>query len=261
MLKHFAKMILPPLLQDYIRSKPVRIRIIKHTRSSWISKKLKYISPYDSHSSLFDRIDGVAVETQRLGALPLWEGYKAVNGYPTTIGEDATRTSNQVRTHRRIGEFFTWLVLERKPSIIIEFGAAFGVSGMYWLAGLNLNKSGHLYSFEPNATWANVAQGNMQKICDRFTLTVGTFEGNFKSIESQEYGIDIAFIDAIHTSEFVYAQLELILRKAAPGCIIVFDDIDFSKDMQNCWNEICNDSRFASAMEVNNVGIVELPTI
>ena len=47
---------------------------------------------------------------------------------------------------------------QRRPEIIVEFGSGFGVSGMYFAAGLEDNQSGHLYSFEINDEWADVAE-------------------------------------------------------------------------------------------------------
>jgi predicted O-methyltransferase YrrM len=71
--------------------------------------------------------------------------------------------------------------------------------------------------------------------------------------------IDIAFIDAIHTQEFVLPQLEIVLQYSKPGSIIILDDINFSKDMEECWRKVSTDSRFRSAVTVGDrVGIVEL---
>ena len=101
-----------------------------------------------------------------------------------------------------MGRFFSWLVTNRRPSVIVEFGTAFGVSGMYWLFGLESNGGGTLLTFEPNDVWARIAEANLVAIGRRFELTVGTFEENIDRNLSPGERIDIAFIDAIHTSEF-----------------------------------------------------------
>ena len=217
-----------------------------------------YRSPYFLHRTLFDKIEEIAARAEERGALPIWEGYSTVEKYPASTRQGATRSSNQVRTGPKIGQFFTWLVLAIKPSAIVEFGTAFGVSGMYWLAGLKLNEKGHLFTFEPNTAWAKIARGNLSKISDRFTLTEGTFEENLAVLADQGASINLAFIDAIHTSEFVYTQLDLVLKHAAPGAVIVLDDIDFSTDMRSCWDAISHDERFAAAAELNGIGVIEL---
>src|SRR4029079_5422245 len=46
------------------------------------------------------------------------------------------------------GDLYAWLVAQRRPETIVEFGSGFGVSGMYFTAGLEEVRWGHLYSFE-----------------------------------------------------------------------------------------------------------------
>jgi predicted O-methyltransferase YrrM len=151
------------------------------------------------------------------------------------------------------------LAQKRSPAVIVEFGAAFGVSGMYWLAGLEAARTGHLYSFEINPGWAAIAKENMDSISDRFTLTVGSFEEHIdRVLEGQS--IDIAFVDGIHTMDFIVSQFKILLMKASKGAILLFDDIDFSTGrMDEGWNEIWQSTKVAAACEVNGrTGIVEL---
>lgn len=225
-------------------------RNIHAADGSWLKTKPRY------RATSNEQIEARALKTEQRGALPLWEGYSKVEGYPTKTGPDAKRTSDNVRTAQNTGEFFTWLVVQRRPNAIVEFGTAFGLSGMYWLAGLEMNQHGHLFTFEPNQIWADIARENLSEIGSRYSLTTGTFENHADLIG--DHTANLTFIDAIHTGEFVRAQLEIVLQKSAPGALILFDDIDFSDDMQNCWKEISEDRRFAAASEFNRVGIIEL---
>lgn len=197
-------------------------------------------------------IHGRVIARQRLnssvGAQPVWEGY----GQPC-----ATRTPNQVRTGSTMGRLYTGLVVDSRPNVLVEFGSAFGVSGMFWLAGIEAAENGHLYTFEVNDIWAEVARENLAAISDRFTLTVGTFENNLDVLPDRP--IDLAFIDAIHTSEFVGPQFNLVAARSRPGSIIVLDDIDFSTDMRSFWFDLAAQPRIrAAAMLGERVGIVEL---
>lgn len=93
---------------------------------------------------------------------------------------------------------------------------------------------------------------------DSARLVEGTFEDNLNKAPDH---IDLAFIDAIHTPEFVRTQLNLVLERANSGALIVLDDIRFSVAMSKYWREIREDERFAASCEVNRrVGILELST-
>jgi predicted O-methyltransferase YrrM len=142
--------------------------------------------------------------------------------------------------------------------VIVEFGTAFGVSGMYWLSGLQMNAFGRLLTFEPNEVWARIAGENLSVVSSRFELTVGTFEENIDRVLRPGESIDLAFIDAIHTSEFVRPQFEAVVARLAAGGLVLLDDIDFSRDMRSCWDGIREDDRVAASVEVERVGVVEL---
>jgi predicted O-methyltransferase YrrM len=196
-----------------------------------------------------DVIEARQQHTARLGAQPLWDGYGEAS---------ATRTSNQVRTAWTMGRLYTDLARKHRPGVLVEFGSAFGVSGMFWLAGLEAVQHGWLYTFEPNEVWASIARGNLSAIGHRFTLTVGTFEKEMESVLPTE-PIDLAFIDAIHTSEFVGPQFELIAARSRPGSLVILDDINFSQDMHDFWLNLVKQPRTrASATLGERVGIVEL---
>lgn len=229
---------------------------VRHSNpDSWIAGRLVGGVPQMPEGQWSVRIEERAEVTQRLGERPLWSRYP-----PADAGRQgpATRCSDQVRTSPRMGRFFTWLVAARRPMTITEFGAAFGVSGMYWLSGLEMNSEGWLHTFEPNEDWASIAEANLRVVGSRFTLTRGTFEDNIALVLPRGQHIDIAFIDAIHTSAFVEPQFNLVAERLAPGGLVLLDDIDFSVDMQACWRRIREDGRLAASAEVGRVGIVEL---
>ncbi|MBM3427684.1 MAG: class I SAM-dependent methyltransferase [Bacteroidetes bacterium] len=196
-------------------------------------------------------IEKRAIITNEHGEQPLWKGYQGA--------AKTTRSSNQVRTQPTMGNLFTHLAQKTNAQNIIEFGTAFGVSGMYFLAGLKANQKGKLYTFDPNDIWAHLANENLKRINHPYQLTIGTFEENIARVLPQGDKIDIAFVDAIHTREFVMPQLEIVIQYSRPGTLIILDDINFSEDMVQCWRDVSQDNRFSSAVTVGDrVGVVEL---
>ena len=180
------------------------MHILHADEGSWIATNLSFSHP-TAQNRLFDLILKRTRMAEALGAHPLWPGYSSVvlEDYPLDTGPGATRTAWQVSTSAEMGRFFTQLVVWRRPALVIEIGAAFGVSGMYWLAGLEINQFGRLVCFEPNRELAAIARGNLGAISPRFDLVEGTFEGGLGALDRHESGIDIAFIDAIHTRAIV----------------------------------------------------------
>jgi len=213
---------------------------------------------YDAqNAALFEKLETAIDETNDLGKLPLWDDYKNVPDYGRAIGDNPKRKMNDVRTKSRFCRFYSWLAQTIEPDAIVEFGAAFGASGMYWLAGLSQTNGGTLYSFEPNEIWHPIAKGNFDQVSDRHVLTLGTFEDNLDIIQ---HGVSISLIDAIHTKDFVMAQFELVRKVSKPGALVLFDDINFSDDMQQCWDEIAQTPDWPGVWQLGSrVGVIELP--
>ncbi len=231
----------------------IPIQWVKKNDDSWLSQIFvgDYLVPAANPYS--DRIEKLAYLTNKRGAQPLWEGYKGNN----IAGP--TRMPDTVRTVPAIGDLFTLLVQKMQPKTIVEFGTAFGVSGMYFLAGIESNKEGILLTFDPNDVWATLAKDNLSQISDRFKLTVGTFEENIDNVLPKNHTIDLAFIDAIHTKEFVVPQLDIVVSRSSSKAIIILDDINFSDNMMEYWKEVSCDSRFSSSLALGNrVGVLEL---
>lgn len=239
------------------KSSQLKIEWFRKNSDSYIASKFEAGTIIPPRYPNANNVERLAVKADRAGRMPLWEGYKGV--YQGAKAQDNTRSANQVSTDYLIGSLFASIVIDQKPSIIVEFGTAFGVSGMYWLLGLEQNHFGKLLTFEPNDIWAKVAHYNLSEISNRFELIEGTFEDNIELCLRDGEQIDMAFIDAIHTSEFVFPQFEIVVSRTKPKGLILFDDINFTDDMKQCWEKIAYDNRVkASASIAGHTGIVEL---
>lgn len=189
-------------------------------------------------------IEALAKSTNKVGALPLDGAY----GQP-----GATRKPKQVRAASWQGDLYAHLVERDDPEIVVEFGSAFGVSGMYLASAL---RRGRLYSFEINPAWADIAERNIKSITDRYTLTRGAFENHVDDIPGP---IDVALVDGIHSYDFVVRQWQILRTRMAPGGRVLFDDIDFNPGMQQAWREISVDPQLVGAVEVSKrLGLIEL---
>lgn len=228
---------------------------IKNEPNSWLSTNIEKCLACDFTNDIFDKIERRAIASEKLGLQPLWSGYQK----DKKAKKKEYRSSDDVRTSPTMGAFYSCLINTYKPSVLIEIGTAFGVSGMYWLAGLEKNNKGELITFDPNDIWAKIAKTNLSFISEkRFTLVNGTFEDNIHTYIDTKT-IDITFIDAIHTSEFVFEQYKLALEKSHSGSLIILDDIQISNDMEYAWTTLANSPQIKSSLKISNrVGILEV---
>lgn len=244
-------------LWRWCKQRIVPIEWVKSSENCWLYQFLGNEKYATSRTWISLYIEYLSEKTNQRGAQGLWEGYRKTGNFKEDLG-NTSRHPNQVRTATSMGSLYAELIRDRKPNLVVEFGTAFGVSGMYWLAGLEQSENGQLLTFEPNTEWAVLAQKNLSAISTRYKSITGTFEENIDTYRNNQL-IDVAFIDAIHTSEFVSKQLELVLERLSPGGIVILDDIDYSDDMRSCWITISQDARVScSAALAGHVGIVQI---
>lgn len=242
------------MLERGVKSAPtIPISWCKRDPEAWLAHHFEGPVVQATPSEFSERIEARALATNELGPQPLWQGYGKDNRF------GPTRLPNQVRTASALGDVYTAIVRERRPSTIVEFGTAFGVSGMYFLAGLEQNEHGSLFTFEPNELWATLARENLSRIGRRYRLSIGTFEDRVAAALGDDERIDLAFIDAIHTPAFVLPQLELVLARCRPDALVILDDIGFSTEMRVCWEQLALDARFRASLALGErVGLLEL---
>lgn len=191
-------------------------------------------------------IEAIAATTNEIGAQPLAPEYDL----PDTFSPD------EVRSPSSQGDLYAYLVAERDPQIVVEFGSAFGVSGMYFATAL---QRGRLYSFEINPDWADIAERNIKTITDRFSLIRGAFEDHVDDIPAP---VDIALVDGIHEYDFVMKQWEILKPRMSPGGLVLFDDITYCGGMREAWREIRADPVVADSVALwHRLGIVELTAV
>ena len=232
----------------------LNIQWVRQDQNSWLARNLGAQGVEIVHEPLDWLIEYIAQTTNDEGALALWNGY----GETCRDTEPASRMPNDVRIGGFIGSFFTWLTRQRGPNLIVEIGTAFGVSGMYWTAGLEMSGKGCLVTFEPNTAWQSIAARNISIISSKFRSICGTVEECAATSFEGGETIDILFIDAIHTDAVVHSQLELLKPHLSQGALVLIDDINFSDDMKRCWQRLSVADDVLASVEIKGrIGILE----
>jgi predicted O-methyltransferase YrrM len=213
------------------------------SRGGWIAGLPHRFPP----ASQKDRIEALAAANhKRLGRQHIAPDYEM---------PDATFSPREVSSPPMQGDLYAWLVAQRRPETVVEFGAGFGVSGMYFAAALEANRFGHLYSFEIHEGWADIAERTIAKVSNRFTLTRGAFEDHIDAIAGP---IDLAFVDGIHAYDFVIKQWQILQPRMSSGGLVLFDDISYGQGMREAWLEIARSSPVAGAVEFQKrLGLIE----
>jgi predicted O-methyltransferase YrrM len=139
------------------------------------------------------------------------------------------------------------------PNKIVELGTSFGITTSY-LASANENISVH--SFEGAAGIAALAEANFKTLrLKNVQLHKGNFEETMPSFFANEKAVDFIFIDGNHRKMPTINYFNQFIENVNPT-ILIFDDIHWSKEMEEAWEYIKNHESINLSIDLFFIGIV-----
>jgi predicted O-methyltransferase YrrM len=143
-----------------------------------------------------------------------------------------------------------------KLNNILELGTSLGVTTSY-LASANNNPV--VTTMEGSKTIAQIAQQNFIELgLSNINLITGDFAATLAPYLSAQQKIDLAFVDGNHRKQPTLDYFKKILSSSHEKTILVFDDIHWSKEMEDAWEEIKLSDAVTLTIDLFFIGIVLL---
>lgn len=163
------------------------------------------------------------------------------------IAESSLKPKKFAQLLFRIVQFY-------KPQHIIELGTSFGISSSYLALGYSYAK---LYTLEGSTSIANIAQQNFKNLgITNIELIQGDFAITFPKLLDSIPAVDLAFIDGNHRKAPTLQYFQQLLEKSTDTSILIFDDIHWSKEMEEAWETIKADAAVTLTIDLFFIGIV-----
>jgi predicted O-methyltransferase YrrM len=141
---------------------------------------------------------------------------------------------------------------------ILELGTSLGISSSY-LAVANSNAS--VYTIEGDSRIAGIAQEiHKQAGLDNIRVIQGTFENKLDDVLESIGCPDLIYIDGHHTKEATLRYFEKVIQYTNKQSILLFDDIYWSKGMQEAWEIITKSREVTLCVDLFYLGVVFLNT-
>jgi len=204
--------------------------------------------------SFFERIEGLRAELLKNNTtfqkIDFGVGSKENNSSSDNIGNIVKRAS----IPPFMGQLLFRLTNYLNPKSIIELGTSAGISTMYLAFG---SKNAKIISIEGDRSLASLAKQNINKLgLTNVTVHNGTFDTLIPSIIGSIEKLELVFIDGNHSEEATINYFKLLSVKADTDTLFIFDDIRWSKGMENAWKTICNDVRVSISIDLFNCGLI-----
>ena len=171
--------------------------------------------------------DGTLLTIQDLGA-----GSRVQSSKQRTVRSLAR---NAVKP-KKYSQLLFRLIKHFQPNNIIELGTSLGITTAYFSKA---NPLALISTIEGSETVAEIAKRNFQKLgLLNIQSHVGNFDDLLPKLTEQWPTIDLAYIDGNHRLKPTLNYFQHFLAKSNNGTILIFDDIHWSKEMEEAWEKI-----------------------
>ena len=141
-----------------------------------------------------------------------------------------------------------------KPFNIVELGTSLGITTAYLASA---NENAQVITMEGAKEVAAIARNNFQQLRIKNTdIIEGDFDINLSYVVNNLSSIDLAFVDGNHRKEPTVRYFEQLLSKTKNNSILVFDDVHWSKEMEEAWEHIKRHSSVTLSIDLFFIGIV-----
>lgn len=152
----------------------------------------------------------------------------------------------------KYGQLLFKMVNEYKCKNILELGTSLGISTMYMAS---VSSQNNLYTIEGCPNISRIAEINFSKMnLQNIRLLTGNFDDILPSVLKKNK-FDLIFIDGNHRSKFLLKYFDMCIPYLQENAIIIIDDINWSKDMNQAWKEIISKNEVILSIDLFEVGL------
>ena len=164
-----------------------------------------------------------------------------------------------VSSDRPWTDFLFQLTRVVRPHAVLELGTNIGMSGSYLAAALRTNGAGHLWTIEGIPDLAKAAQQTFQsaELDPWATSVVGWFKDALSTTLSNG-PFQLVFIDGHHNGDATIDYYRQIKPHLGDNSFLVFDDINWSRGMQQGWQTITEDKDIRDCAAIMGFGVVSI---
>jgi len=154
----------------------------------------------------------------------------------------------------KFGEMLYRLVMKYKPKTILELGTSLGLGSTYLAKA---GKNSFITTFEGCSETAAVAKENFSKLkLSNIHQIIADIDEKLSEYLSEINTLDFVYFDGNHQKNATLKYFNLCKKKAVNESIFYFDDIHWSKGMEEAWAQIKEDEDVRLSVDLFFSGLV-----
>lgn len=137
---------------------------------------------------------------------------------------------------------------------ILELGTSLGLTSAYLAQA---NEKGQVLTLEGAPSIAELAAFHFRQLkLENVELVTGNFDQTLQPALEKLGRPDLVFVDGNHRKEPTLRYFKAILGHSGPETILIFDDIHWSREMEEAWEGIRLDPAVQCSLDLFFIGIV-----
>ena len=152
------------------------------------------------------------------------------------------------------GTFLYLLASARKATTILEMGSCIGISGSYLSSATSCEK---FITIEQSPLLASLANLNIRQVAKNGQVWNAFFDNALDEIlPSVGRNLDMVYIDGHHEKDPTLHYVERLSPYLDEGCLLVFDDIHWTRGMIEAWQMIAQRPGLRLSVDLGRFGLV-----
>lgn len=166
----------------------------------------------------------------------------------------ASNLQQLISVRPKYGKVLTYLSEYVNAEYVLELGSGLGVSAAYLAEAEGVSR---IVSVDGNEQFVAFNQFNFKELeIPKVSFTKGLIEDKLAEGFEELPRVDLIFVDGNHTKEGTLANFVLLKQYLHDNTVVVFDDIYWSKGMQEAWDIIRKDETFSISVDLFQFGIL-----
>ena len=227
-----------------------KINFFVDSKALEIKKNLfKEIAP-DKKKLIFSFSKLLSQSNQLIETLDLGKGSTITYVRKRKVSEIAKNSS----VSKKIGKIIHNLSKFNRAKNILEIGTSLGISTVYLSTA---DMSSKVITLEGCENTSNIALNNFNRFnLDNINLIKGNFSYTLDEALEKTDSFDIIFFDGNHSKKDTIDYFYKCLKKINQKSIFIFDDINWSIEMNSAWDQIVKNDLVTLSFTFLRVGVL-----
>jgi predicted O-methyltransferase YrrM len=155
---------------------------------------------------------------------------------------------------KKYGQLLYRLTAKYQPQTIVELGTSLGVTTAYLATG---NIAADVITIEGSEAIHAIAKKNFQHLTlDNIQALCGNFDDVLPGVLQNIDRLDVGYIDGNHRLAPTLSYFHQCLAKQHNDTILIFDDIHWSEEMEQAWEQIQQHPAVRCTVDIFFLGFV-----